>query len=184
MRDLAQKWAAVPDWHEAAIEVPDLTVRTRTGLSQYLVSGDLDAWSNVSGLNARGTGAFGKADGDRYAVQVARDRLLVVSTGLPDMENGWNERGFGVTAISAGSHVFEAEGPAVPELVARATPLDHRAASASAAVFFGGAGAAVYRHNAALRIHVDRSLATYLWTWMETVSAAIAATGKDRSFQR
>ncbi|WP_054309811.1 hypothetical protein [Mesorhizobium sp. 1M-11] len=180
MRDLAQKWTPMPDWHEAVIEVPGLTVRTRIGLNQYLVSGDLDAWSSVSGLPAHGAGAFGKAEGERYSVQAARDRLLVVSTPQLDMENGWHEQGFGVTAISAGLHVFEAEGPAVADLIARATPLDPRAASASAAMSFGGVSAVVYHHEAALRIHVDRSLATYLWTWMETAAAAIEATGKDR----
>lgn len=177
MRDLAQKWASVPDWREAVIDTQGLTVRSRMDLNQYLVSGDLEAWSVASGFPARGVGAFGKAQGDRYAIQIARDRLLTVSTSPIDIETGWHEQGFGVTAIGAGLHILEAEGPATKGLIARATALDPRARSASAAMSFGGVDVIAYRHDAMLRIHVDRSLATCLWTWMETV----AATGQDRS---
>lgn len=170
MRDLAQKWTPMPEWREAVIEASGLTVRSRTNLDQYLISGDLGAWSAVSGLPAGGAEAFGDAAGDRYSVQLARDRLLVVSAAPLGVEDGWHEQGFGMTAISAGLHVFEAEGPAVPGLIARATPLDPRTGSASAAMAFGGVSAVVYRHGGMLRIHVERGLAAYLWSWMATIA--------------
>lgn len=174
MGDLAQKWTAAPDWHQAVVELSGLAVRSRAGLHQYLVSGNLDAWSSASGLPARGAGAFGITGGDRYAVQVARDRVLVVSATPLDIGNGWHEQGFGVTEISAGLHVFEGEGPGLPELIARATPVDPYRASASAAMLFGGVNAIVYRYDAGLRIHVDRSLATYLWSWIGTAALPVA----------
>jgi len=178
MRNLAEKWAVVPDWQTVAIEFPGLAIRPLAGLSQYLVSGDLDAWSKASGVSAKGVGAFGKAEGERYAAQVARDRMLVVLADPLAIEPGWHEAGFGVTVVSAGLQVFEAEGPATAELIARATTLDPRAGSASAALSFAGANAVVYRHGDRLRIHVDRALAIYLWTWMETAARNIAAAAK------
>lgn len=175
MRNLAEKWTVVPDWAEATIEAPGLKASAVIGLNQYLVSGNLDAWSAVSGLPAKGIGALGEARGDAYAVQVARDRLLVVSATASGIEAGWHADGFAVTPVNAGHHLFEVEGPAQMELVARATTLDPAAPSASAALSFAGANAVVYRHGGKLRIHVDRALATYLWTWMQTAAANIAA---------
>ncbi|PLP60157.1 hypothetical protein CYK37_08350 [Mesorhizobium loti] len=178
MRDLAQKWTAMPDWHEAVIAVPGLTVRTRSGLEQYLVSGDLVAWSEVSGLADRGVGAFGTAEDDRYTVRLGRDRLLAVSTAPFDIATGWHEEGFGVTATSAGLHVFEIEGPAGAELISRATPVDPGAASASASLVFGGVGVIAYHHQGTLRLHVERGLATYLWTWLKTAARQPALSGQ------
>lgn len=178
MRDLAEKWAVVPDWQAAVIAVPGLAIRSLLGLNQYLVSGDLSAWSKVSGMTGQGTGAFGKAGGDAYAVQVARDRLLVVSAGPIDVEPGWYDAGFGVTVVSAGLQIFEVEGSAINALVARATTLDPNKPSASAAISFAGADAVVYRYDEKLRIHVDRGLGTYLWSWMQTAARNIAAATK------
>jgi sarcosine oxidase gamma subunit len=178
MRNLAEKWAVVPDWQTAAIEVPGLAIRSPAGMSQYLVSGDLNAWSKASGVPAKGVGAFGKTEGERHAAQVARDRLLVVSASPLGVEAGWHVEGFGVTVVSAGLQVFEAEGPGTAELIARATTLDPSAGGASAALSFAGANAVVYRHGDKLRIHVDRGLATYLWTWLETAARNIAAAAK------
>lgn len=175
MRDLAEKWAAVPDWAAATIKAPALTIGTLTGLNQYLVSGNLQAWSEASELPVRDVGALGEAEGDAYTVQVARDRLLVVSAAACSIEAGWHAPGFAVTPVSAGLHVFEVEGAALMELVSRATTLDPASNSASAALSFAGMNAVVYRHGGKLRIHLDRALATGLWTWMKTAAGNIAA---------
>lgn len=175
MRDLAEKWSVAPDWQSATITAPGLVVRTISGLDQLLVSGDLDTWARVSGVGGTGVGAFGTVQGDRYAARLARDRLLVVSNTPLAIATGWHEEGFAVTAIGAGLQVFEAEGSALDAFMARGTTLDPKQVSASAALSFAGIGAIVYRHESKLRIHVDRGLATYLWTWMETAAANIAA---------
>jgi sarcosine oxidase gamma subunit len=174
MRDLAKKWSVVPDWQAAVITAPGLSVRAISGLNQLLVSGDLDAWARISGLDGAGVGAFGTAKGDRYTVRLARDRLLVVSNSPVAIAAGWHEEGFAVTAISAGLQVFEAEGSALDALIARGTTLDPGQVSASAALSFADVSSIVYRHESRLRIHADRGLATYLWTWMETAAAHIA----------
>ena len=49
-------------------------------LHQRLVSGDLAAWAEASGFDGPAVGAFGLAEGIRYSVRLARDRLLAVST--------------------------------------------------------------------------------------------------------
>lgn len=167
MRDLAKKWPVAPDWLNAAIEVPGLKIRPVTGLHQRLVSGDLGAWAQASGFDGTAVGAFGPAEGIRYSIRVARDRVLAVSTTPIGMATGWFAQGFAVTEISAGLQVFEVEGAALDAFIARATTLDPNQPSASAALSFAGISAFVYRHEGKLRIHVDRGLAAYLWTWME-----------------
>ncbi|TPN56240.1 hypothetical protein [Mesorhizobium sp. B1-1-7] len=174
MRDLAEKWSSVPDWPAAMITTPGLAVRTVTGLDQTLVSGDLDAWARLSGVKADGVGVFGAAQGERYAARLARDRLLVVSNAPLAIAAGWHKEGFAVTEISTGLQLFEIEGVGLDAFIARGTTLDPRQPSASAALSFAGISAIVYRHGSKLRIHVDRGLACYLWTWMEQAASHIA----------
>jgi sarcosine oxidase gamma subunit len=179
MRDLAEKWSAEPDWPSAKITAPGLLVREVPGLEQALVSGDLAAWTRQSGIDGPGAGAMAATQGDRYAARLARDRLLVVSNAPLAITAGWNAEGFAVTPISSGLRVFEAEGPAVEAVVARGTTFDQRSTSASAALSFAGISAILYRHHGKLRIHVDRGLAAYLWTWMETVAGHLAAASSE-----
>lgn len=171
MRDLATKWAAVPDWSSAVLEAPGLKVRTRPGLVQRLVSGDLEAWAAQAGLSGTGVGAFGLALGDLYMVRVARDRAL--SVGEPDFaaSPGWRAAGFAVTPMSAGFHVFEIAGRSASAVIARATTLDPRDGGPSASLAFAGAQAIAYFHSDAetLRLHVDRGMAPYIWTWLSAV---------------
>ncbi|RVB29129.1 hypothetical protein EN918_22560, partial [Mesorhizobium sp. M7A.F.Ca.CA.004.05.1.1] len=163
MRDLAEKWSITPDWQSAVIATPDLAIRAVLDLNQLMVSGDLDAWTRASSIGGTGVGAFGIAQGDRYAARLARDRLLVVSKSPLAIATGWHADGFAVTAISAGLQIFEAEGMALDAFIARGTTLDPAKPSASAALSFAGISAVVYRLDGKLRIHVDRGLATYLW---------------------
>ncbi|WP_322417596.1 hypothetical protein [Mesorhizobium huakuii] len=179
MRDLAEKWSVAPDWRNATIEVPGLKIGAVTGLHQRLVSGDLAAWAGASGFDGPAVGAFGLAEGIRYSVRLARDRLLAVSITPNGMATGWFSQGFAVTEISAGLQVFEVDGPVLDAFVARGTTLDPRQPSASATLSFAGISAIVYRHQSGLRIHVDRGLAAYLWTWMETAAANIAAGSRN-----
>lgn len=170
MRDLAEKWSEMPRWASHVLEAPGLTVRTLTGLSQLLVSGDLDAWNRMAGMQGPGVGALAVAAGDRYAVRLARDRILAVATSPFEIKAGWHDEGFAVTRLNAGLHVFQADGPSLPGLISRAVTVDPVNAGPSAALSFAGVPASVYRHqdNDTLRVHVDRGLAAYLWTWLET----------------
>jgi hypothetical protein len=178
MRNLAEKWSATPDWQSAVITAPGLVVRSISGLHQLLVSGDLGAWSLACGMDGNGVGAFGAARGDRYAARLARERLLAVSDSPFDITTGWHDQGFAVTVISSGLRIFEVKGTAIDAFIARGTTLDPKQASASAALSFAGISAVVYRHGDGLRIHVDRGLAVYLWTWMGEVANSLTAGSK------
>ena len=172
MRNLAEKWAVVPDWNDAVIAAPGLAIRARQGLTQHYVSGNLAAWSAAAGVALAPVGAFGKADGTVCCVQVARDRLLVVSETPSAIADGWHDAGFAVTTTSTGLQVFEIEG-AWAEIAARATTIDPEAGGPSAALAFAGLDAVVYCCGDKLRVHVDRGLATYFWSWATTVCGNI-----------
>jgi hypothetical protein len=169
MRDLAEKWSLEPDWRTATLETPGLVVRSLTGFTQYLVSGDLAAWCSQADMDDAAAGALSGAQGSRYAVRIARDRILAVSETPFGMAPGWHASGFAVSTFDAGLHMFEIEGPDMQSLFARATTLDPDGKTASAALLFAGANALCYRHGHAdrLRLHVDRALAPYLWKWLE-----------------
>ncbi|QIG52039.1 hypothetical protein G5V57_32655 [Nordella sp. HKS 07] len=169
MRDLAEKWSPAPDWRTATITAPGLAIRSLAGFSQYLISGNLGAWYEQAGLDGAAAGALTIVQGDPYALRVARDRILVVSTSVLAIEPGWHEQGFAVTAFDAGLHMFDIEGPATPSLFARATTLDPEGATASAGLLFAGTAVLCCRHGHGdrLRLHIDRALAPYLWRWLE-----------------
>ena len=177
MRDLGTKWTAVPDWSNAVLEAPGLRVVTRLGLIQHLVSGDLEAFAARAGLSGTGVGAFGRADGDRYMARLARDRVLAVGDLRFDAPPGWCGAGFAVTPMSAGFHVFEIAGRSAPAVISRATTLDPANGGPSASMAFAGVAAIAYFHGDAqtLRLHVDRGLAAYLWTWLSAVAGNLSA---------
>lgn len=171
MPEPAERWPAVPDWAGALLHLGDTTVATVTGLGQMLVSGDLAAWSRASGIAETGDDGKSVATGDRYAVRLARDRLLGVSAAPFDIAAGWHDEGFAVSTVDTGLHVFEIAGPQASGILARATTLDPNGATASAAVLFAGVNAVVYPYRSAerIRIHVDCGLAPYLWQWLAQV---------------
>lgn len=179
MLDHGAKWPTQPDWAVAALTKPGLRIRTITGLDQHLVGGNLAVWCSEHGAADAGIGAFALAEGSPYRVRLSRDRLLLVGTGLAEPGTGWCDSGYAVTDISAGYHLFEVSGSSAPALLARGTTLDPAGASPSAALQFAGASVVLYRHAevSTFRIHVDRALAAYLWSWFETVAKAMPDPG-------
>lgn len=168
MLDNARKWRPEPDWALARLAGRTVAVSAVSGITQRLVSGDTGSFLARYRL-APDIPALGLASGDRYAVRVARDRLLVIGISSADVPDGWHEEGYAVSTVSAALHLFEAKGKGVHDLLARATTIDLDNPGACAAIPFCGVTGFVYRHAdiETLRIHVDRGLATYLWEWFE-----------------
>ncbi|QRM57834.1 hypothetical protein [Sinorhizobium sp. BG8] len=167
MLDNSRKWQPEPDWAAAALKGRTLEVRAVPGLQQRLVSGGIDRFLARHELG-KDVGALGIASGDRYAVRVARDRLLAVSIPSSECADGWHDAGYGVTTVGSGLRVFEARGEGVPDLLARATTIDPGNPGPCAALQFCGLTCTVYFHEDThtLRVHVDRGLAAYLWEWL------------------
>ena len=71
--------------------------------------------------------------------------------------------------MSAALHVLEFSGRNVLELVARATTIDPGNPGPCAALQFAGVLGCLYRHgdDQTLRLHFDRGLAAYVWTWLQ-----------------
>jgi hypothetical protein len=136
-----------------------------------LVSGDIGAWSRANGIVGAPANVSSIITGDRYTVRLARDRILAVSAEPFGIEPGWHAQGFAVSAVDAGLHVFEIDGPRMQDVLTRATTLDPNGDTASASLFFAGLNAVMYRYGSArcVRVHVDRALAPYLWQWLEQV---------------
>lgn len=168
MLDNSRKWRPEPDWARAVLAAPSLSVRAVAGLPQRLVSGDIGGFLARYGLGSD-VGALGLASGGRYAVRMARDRLLAVGMTAQECADGWHVEGYGVTTVGAGLRVLEARGPGVRDLIARATTIDPADPGPCAALQFCGMTCSVYFHGdlQTLRIHVDRGLAAYLWEWLE-----------------
>ncbi len=170
MRDLYDKWSALPDWDRPLLDKDALRIVNCPGLEQILISGALEAWRQAENLRQPATGGFAMAEGNRYTVALARDRLLAVDTQPFASASGWHPDGYALTALGGGLHVFDISGSAADQLVMRGASLDPGMAMPSAALSFAGQAAILYRRPAGYRLHIDRTLAAYLARWFLAVA--------------
>ena len=178
MADLGECWPQEPDWR-AAPHAWGLEIRPVDGVFQTLVSGDLEAWSAGSRIGLD----VAPAPGRDYAVRVARDRVLAVTTQPMASRPGWNASGHAATDLSGGYLLLEISGARLPALLSRAATLPRLDASPSAAIRFAGLDAVAYfMGQGVLRLHVDRSLSAYLWSWLQATDGA--SSGQDTQNQR
>jgi hypothetical protein len=129
-----------------------------------MVSGYLAAFLANNNLPPAG-GLMAQMSGSRFALQLARNRMLVVGMDLGPEAAGWVE-GFALTPMTGALAVVQITGPDAMALYARGTAVDPRSASPSAALSFAGVTMIAYRHEAALRLHLDRGLVPYLMNWI------------------
>jgi hypothetical protein len=168
MFDNARKWQAEPDWQQARIVGRSVKISSRTGLHQRFVSGNIERFLGTYNLG-RDVGALSIALGDRYAVRMARDRLLVVGISVSELADGWHDEGFAVSTASSALRLIEVEGRGIVDLLRRTTSIDPDNPGPCAAISFCDVSAVVYRHAGPqlLRIHLDRGYAAYVWDWLE-----------------
>jgi heterotetrameric sarcosine oxidase gamma subunit len=168
MLDLSPRWPSV-SLVPSELTAPGVTIRMHADISQHLISGDLDGWKHLAGINGDTVGALGLATKSTYAVGIARDRILVVNAPANAVAPGWHPAGFAVTDMSAALSVVEMRGEGVAQIISRATSLDPRATSASANCQFADVSAVIYRYGdrGTVRLHVERGFAPYVWNWLE-----------------
>jgi hypothetical protein len=170
MPDRSGFWPAPPA-PDARLEGEGLSVRQLPPVPQVMVSGATDRFLAARGLGPA-VGLLGQVTPERYALRLARHRMLVAGVRQDHETAGWQD-GVATTPMTGALAVLEIAGPNGMALFARASAIDPRLSSASAALDFAGVHAALCRVEGALRLHVDRGLVPYLFDW-------IAATGMAR----
>ena len=160
MLDRSAFWSIAPD----SLSGPGLTVRELPSRPQLMVSGDLETFLARHSLPPAG-GLLAEMSGSRFALRLARSRMLVVGLDLPPEAAGWAD-GCATTSMTGALAVVEVTGRDAMALFARATSVDPRTASPSAALIFAGVTLVAYRYGSALRLHLDRGLLPYLMNWI------------------
>ncbi len=153
-------------WPEAAdtLTGPGLAVRVLPPVPQLMVSGDLGAFLARHGLPPAG-GLLAKMSGGRYALRLARHRMLVIGMELPPEAAGWVE-GCALTPMTGALAVIEITGPKAMALFARGSAVDPAGNSPSATLSFAGIPLSAHFEADALRLHLDRGLVAYLMGWI------------------
>lgn len=167
MLDRSPFWSKAPD----SLRGPGLMVRVLPPVPQLMVSGDLDGFLARHALPPAG-GLLAETSGSRYALRLARARMLVVGLDLLPEAAGW-AKGGATTPMTGALAVVEASGPDAMALFARCTAVDPAANSPSAALSFAGVTAIACRHDGALRLHLDRGLLPYLMAWIGVTDLVI-----------
>ncbi|MCW3474380.1 aminomethyltransferase family protein [Limobrevibacterium gyesilva] len=151
MADLARHPVA------ARIEAPGLVVTTRAPAGQWLVTGT-DMEPNT------------RAGTDPYALWLAPGRRLVVAdTPAPAPDDTF------VSDVTDGLVLIEIIGSRSMDLLAMGCPLDPLSLpqGACAQTLFAGIRVVLYRHGAAVRMHVERPLASWLLDWFRQAATSL-----------
>lgn len=147
-------WPSPADPSSFRLVRSGLTVTTVDPGRLTLIAGAVDDALAVYGLGAA-NGWPGQASGERYAVRTGIDRALLVG---PAIAGGWHGR-FGATEVSDGLVTFVLDGPALPAALACLAEVSLERPTPSAGLLIAGYRIVLYRHEAALRLHVARPLA-------------------------
>ena len=165
MHDRGNFWRPVPAPTDV-MQAPGFEARFIAGLSQTLVTGNLDAARAGLVPGAPEVGLWGLATDREYWVSIARDRALLVSPTPLQVAPGWRD-GYVATPCADAYAILDLSGDDLPQVIAEATSADLEAGSRSAAVLFAGVPAFLYRTAPSTgRLHVESPLAAYLWTWL------------------
>jgi sarcosine oxidase subunit gamma len=183
----AQRGEAKPAIRRPGIEIDEAAIA-----AQFMLSADLGA-ADVIYAVGRATGCAlsdqpnRKTGTDPYAVWVAPDkRLLVCETGerhalARELTAALAGRFAAASDVTDGLAALDLRGERLPDLLAIACALDLDPRSfgpdQSARTLFAEIPVILYRHGPAggVRLHLDSSLATYLWTWLDQAATAAAS---------
>lgn len=147
-----------------ALQGEGLSVSLVPSLPQVMVSGDFAGFCRREAL-PEPVGLLGETTGARYSLRLARNRMLAVGVDCDHAGAGWQENA-AITPMTGALAVLEIAGPRQMELFSRGSAIDPRSRSASAALQFAGVTVSLYRHEATLRLHIDRGLIAYLQSWL------------------
>src|ERR1700712_2418744 len=92
------------DWKASSLRGENVAVRCLSQLTQHMISGGLDTFAANHDIG-HPVGLLGHATGSRYAVRMARDRMIAVGIAGAELQIGWNPEGYAVTRMSSALQV-------------------------------------------------------------------------------
>jgi hypothetical protein len=151
------------------IEAEGVTVTCEAPGGAALVSGDLQAALAELAPGAPLLGLGADEPDAPAALQLARDRALVISAAPLELSAGWHA-GYAVSPADDLHVLVRLEGARAEEVCRSgiAAPLD--GGSPCAAVLFAGRPVIATRHADAIRLRVERPDAAWLWSLLGRLS--------------
>jgi heterotetrameric sarcosine oxidase gamma subunit len=169
MPDRSVFWSPVPGWSGALLQADGLQVSAREPACAWQLSGDSAALLARIGVGCL-LGPRDRADGERYALRLAPDSVLLINDSALDPDAGAAAQGIAISELSDGIVCIDIEGPRAGELMALGSEYPFAsppgAAGESARLLFAGLRVAVVRRGHGWRLHVERPWAAALWHWL------------------
>ena len=163
-------WAQARPFDGTLVARPGFSVRALTGIGQTLVSGDCEAAVAAIAPGAPTIGLYQRVPEAAHALRIARDRALIVTPAPLALDDGFRD-GYCITRLDDGFAALEVEGEGAPLVLMQGCAEDLSAGSPSAAVLFAGLRVLLAGAQAGFRLHVERSGAEALLTWLDGASA-------------
>lgn len=161
-------WAPIPVWTLALIQRVGWTASSGGRPPQILLGGNLElALANLA-PGAPHVGLWDIVDPEKpYAVNIARDKALLVMPAPSHCASGWRAEGWSATPADSSYQILEFAGDGSFDLLRAAASADLDSTSRSAAVQVGGFACLLYRRSPAVAVlHIEQALAPALWTWL------------------
>lgn len=169
MRDRGAYWAPVRDWAHEGFDLDGQRVVFGVPRQAIVVSGDIGAFLGASGLHP--LGPRDSAECDTYALRLAPDRVLYVSTDAELIGQGWSRAGYAVADMTDGMILCDVSGPRALHLMQQGTSYELAAIDArpneSCHILVAGLRVAIVRRDDGWRLHIERPYVTALWSWFK-----------------
>ena len=171
MPDRSTFWSPPPEWRAAVLAREGLCIAACEPVQAWRLSGDVGSCLADLQLPA----ALGPRDavaGERYALRLAPDSVLLVLDARLSIAPGWDDRGWAMSDVSDGLLLLDIDGPDALRLMQAGSEYAFDAVASrpmeSARMLFAGLRVVVARRSTGWRLHVDRAWAPALWRWLDT----------------
>ncbi|MEZ5791477.1 MAG: hypothetical protein R3D34_12070 [Nitratireductor sp.] len=170
--DAAVKWSPLPVWEQAVISGEGFSVRPLFGLHRLLVSDKMAGAIKLAMPAEKPIGFMAETRDENAVLQIARDRVLMVSNRPLELSPGWHKQGFAVSEASDAWLCLELTGENRMSVLSQGTSLDPASGSPSAMVQFAGVPCAIHQaRGGRILLHVECGQAAYLWAWFSGCSS-------------
>ena len=120
--------------------------------------------------NANRVGLCGDTGDGDVAIQIARDRVLLLTEDPIQSNYGWHEQGFALSDATGQHVIFSLKGKQALDILAQGTAAILDDTSPSATIEFFGQNALLVKKDSAYHLYIDTAMQTTITAFLKNCS--------------